>query len=73
MLILTVGGLFSGLPVGDPHDHIAKLRYVYKSCVGRTDMDMNVIGLRVFPLSLEEMPPYDLLSFPTTSFILWIS
>ena len=50
MQMITVRGLFSKLPYEDPHDHIAKLRSVCKSCVGRPDLDMNVIGLRVFPL-----------------------
>ena len=45
MQILIVRGLFSGLPSEDPHAQIAKLRSVRKSCVGRTDFDMNVIGL----------------------------
>ena len=50
--MIPVRGLFSGLRLKDPHDHIAKLRYVYKICVGIPDLDMNVIGLRVFSLSL---------------------
>ena len=49
---LTARGLFSGLPSQDPHAHITKVRAVCKSCVGRPDLDLDVIGLRVFPLSL---------------------
>ena len=52
MQMLTVRGLFSGLPSEDSHAHIAKVRAVCKSCVGRPDLDLDVIGLRVFPLSL---------------------
>ena len=51
MQMLTARGLFSGLP-SDPHAHIAKVRTVCKSFVGRHDLDLDVIGLRVFPLSL---------------------
>ena len=52
MQILTARCLFSGLPSEDPHAYIAKVRAVCKICVGRPDLDFDVIGLRVFPLSL---------------------
>ena len=52
MQMLTARGLFLGLPSEDPHAHIAKLRSVCRSCVGSPDIDMDIIGLRVFPLSL---------------------
>ena len=52
MQMLTARGLFSGLPYEDPHAHIAKVRAVCKRCVGRPDLDLEVIGLRVYPLSL---------------------
>ena len=52
MQIFTAIGFFSELPSEDPHAHIAKVRAVCKSCVGRPDLDLDVIGLRVFPLSL---------------------
>ena len=54
MQTLTARGLFSGLPSEDAHAHIAKVRAVCKSCVGRPDLDLDVIGIRVFPLSLME-------------------
>ncbi|XP_049406169.1 uncharacterized protein LOC125869772 [Solanum stenotomum] len=47
-----LSGLFTSLASEDPHAHVAKLRSVCKSCVGRPDLDMDIIGLRVFPLSL---------------------
>ena len=52
MQMLIARGLFSGLHFEDPHAHIDKVREVCKSCVGRPDMDLDVVGLRVFPLSL---------------------
>ena len=52
MQMLTTRGLFSGLPSEDSHAHIAKVRVVCKSCVGMHDLNLDVIGLRVFPLSL---------------------
>ena len=52
MQMLTAGGIILRLELENPHAHIAKLRMVCKSYVGRPDLDMNVIGLGVFPLSL---------------------
>ena len=52
MQMLTARGLFSELPSEDPYAHLAKVKAVCKICVGRPDLDLDVIGLRVFPLSL---------------------
>ena len=52
MQMLTSRGLFSGLSSDDPHAHITEVRAVCKSFVGRPDLDLDVIGLRLFPLSL---------------------
>ncbi|WMV38113.1 hypothetical protein MTR67_031498 [Solanum verrucosum] len=52
MQMLTARGSFSGMASDDPHGHMAKLSSVCKSFVGRPNLDMDVIGLRVFPLSL---------------------
>ena len=52
MHMLTARVLFLGLPYEDPHAYIAKLRSVCKICVERPDLDMDVIRLRVFPLSM---------------------
>ena len=52
MQMLTARGFFLGLPSEDQHAHIAKVRVVCKICVGRPDLDLDVIGLRVFPLLL---------------------
>ncbi|XP_069143439.1 uncharacterized protein [Solanum lycopersicum] len=48
----TTYGADDGLPSKDPHAHIAKVQAVSKSCLGKPDLDLDVIGLRVFPLSL---------------------
>ena len=48
MKMLTSSGLFSGLPSEDPHAHICNVRAVCKSCVGRPDLDLDVIGLEYF-------------------------
>ena len=52
MQMLIARGLFLGLPSEDPHAHIVKVRAVCKSCVGKPNWNMDVIVLRVFPLSL---------------------
>ena len=52
MQMLTAKGLFLGLTSKDPHAHIVKLRSVCKSFLERLNIDMDIIGLRVFHLSL---------------------
>ena len=52
MQMLTARGVFLGLPLEDPHAHIAKLRSVCKSYIGRPDLDMDVIVLRMLSLTL---------------------
>jgi len=54
MQMLTSRGLFHGLPSEDPYAHMSKLKSVCMSSVGRPDLDMDIIGLIVFPLSLIE-------------------
>lgn len=41
---LITRGLFLGLVSEDPHRHMPKLRCICKSCVGRSNLDMDVIG-----------------------------
>ncbi|WMV58653.1 hypothetical protein MTR67_052038 [Solanum verrucosum] len=71
MQMLTARGLFSGSPSEDPHAHFAKLRVVCKSCVGRPDLHMNVIGLRVFPLSLTGDAAVWFTELPYNSIFTW--
>ena len=68
---LTARGLFSGLPSEDPHAQIAKVRTVCKSCVGRPDLDLDLIGLRVFPLSLTGEAAMWFSEFPYNSIFTW--
>ena len=70
MQMLTARGLFLGLPSEDPHAHIDKVRAVCKSCVGRPDLDLDVIGLRVFLSHIRERLLYGSLGSLTTQFSL---
>ena len=71
MQMLTTRRLFSGLPSEDPHAHIAKVRAVCKSCVGRPDLDLDVIGIRVFPLSLTGEAAIWFTELPYNSIFTW--
>ena len=71
MQMLSARGLFSGLPFEDPHAHIAKVRAVSKSCVGRPNFDLDVIGLRVFPLSLTGEAAIWFTELPYNSIFTW--
>ena len=71
MQMLTSRGLFSGLPSEDPHAHISKVREVCKSCVGRPDLYLDVIGLRVFPLSLTGEAAMWFIELPYNSIFTW--
>lgn len=65
MRILTVRGLLFGLPLENPHAHISKIKVVSKSCMGKPDLDMYVIGLRLFSLSLTDEGAILFIELPT--------
>ena len=69
--MLTARGLFLGLPSEDPHFDISKLRSLCKSCVGRSDLDMDIIGLTVLHLSLTGEAAIWLIDFPYNSIYTW--
>ena len=71
MQMFTARGLFSGLLSEDPHAHIAKVRAVCKSYLGRPDLDLDVIGLRVFPLSLTGEADIWFTQLPYNSILTW--
>ena len=71
MQMLTARGLFSGLPSEDPHANIAKVRAVCKSCIGRTDLDIDVLGLKLFPLSLTGLAAMCFTELPYNSIFTW--
>ena len=71
MQMLTARGLFSRLSSEDPHAHIAKVRAVCKSCIGRPDLDLDVIRLRVFPLSLTGEVALWFTELPYNSIFTW--
>ncbi|WMV51220.1 hypothetical protein MTR67_044605 [Solanum verrucosum] len=71
MQMFTARGLFSSSPSKDPLAHIAKLRVVCKSHVGRPDLHMDVIELRVFPLSLTGDAAVWFTELPYNSIFTW--
>ena len=71
MQMLTAIGLFSGLPSEDPHSHIAKVWAVCKSCLGRLDKDLDVIGPRVFTFSLTGHAAMWFTELPYNSIFTW--
>ena len=60
-----------GPTIKDSHAHIAKLRSVCKSCNGRLDLDMDVIILKVFPLSLTREAAIWFTKLPYNSIYTW--
>ena len=71
MQMFIARGLFSGIPSKDPHAHIVKVRAVCKSFVGRPDLDLDVIRLRVFPLSLKSEAAIWFNELPYNSIFTW--
>ena len=71
MQMLTARFLFSGLPSEDPHAHIAEVRVVCKSCVGRPYLDLDVIGLRVFRFLLTGEAAIWFTKLPYNSIFTW--
>ena len=69
--MLTARGLFSGLPSEDLRAHIAMVRVVRKSCVGRSDLDLDVVGIRVFPLLLTGEAAIWFTELPFNSIFTW--
>ena len=69
---LTARGLCSGLPSKDPHAHIVKVRAVCKICVWRPHLDLDIVGLRVFPLSLTGEAAIWFTELPYNSIFTWI-
>ena len=71
MQMLTARGLFSWVTSEDPHAYLAKAREVCKSCVQRPDLDLDIIGLRVFPLSLTGEAVIWFTELPYNSIFTW--
>lgn len=54
MQMLTTMGFFERMPSEDPHAHNSQDEVCVQELCGRPDLDMNVIMLRVVPVSLME-------------------
>lgn len=52
--MLNASGLFVELELDETHAHIAKLKGVWKICVGRPNWEMDIIRLQVFSISLND-------------------
>lgn len=64
--------MFSSLPSEDPHIHLHNVVFICKSMIGHQNMSIDVVGLRIFLVSLSSEATLSLFELSRSSISTWV-